>query len=81
MDADDGFARCETGDIPQGRQRRRYRHFICKNMAGGVRFREICFAELKRTPGKLPDFCCGSGGIFRSCCVEYGGNLIEEKRE
>lgn len=79
---DDGVVRYEMGSVSDSARRRRHHYLVCIKCGRVIPFREDLLEEPE---GKIADtagFCVvNHEAKIYGCCVECGGDFIEEKRE
>lgn len=79
---DDGFVRYEMGHGLDSGRRHRHHHLICMKCGRVIPFQEDLLEELEKEIARTTGFCVVDHEVkLYGCCVECGGNLIEEKRE
>lgn len=79
---DDGFARYEMGSAQDVDIKHRHHHLICIKCGKVISFQEDLLEELEAKIAATTGFCVVNHEVrLYGCCVECGGDLIEEKRE
>ncbi len=82
---DDGFVRYEMGSAPNHGQKHHHHHLICKKCGKVISFRDDLLEELEEKIAETTGFSVVNHEVklYGYCkeCKEFGGNLIEEKRE
>ena len=79
---DDGFVRYEMGYDHGGRQQHHHHHLICLKCGRVISFQDDLLEELEAKIAETTGFRIVDHEVkFYGCCVECGGDFIEEKRE
>ncbi|MDE6167748.1 MAG: transcriptional repressor [Acetatifactor sp.] len=78
---DDGFVRYEMGSI-QNHEKHHHHHLICMKCGKVISFRDDLLEELEARITADTGFTVVDHEVkLYGCCIECGGDLIEEKRE
>lgn len=79
---DDGFVRYEMGSALESGRKHRHHHLICIKCGRVFSFQEDLLEELEAKIAATTGFVVVNHDVrLYGCCVECGGDLIEEKRE
>ena len=79
---DDGFACYEMGSALESERKHRHHHLICIKCGRVFSFQEDLLEELEAKITAITGFAVVNHDVrLYGCCVECGGDLIEEKRE
>ena len=79
---DDGFGRYEMGSALESERKHRHHHLICIKCGRVFSFQEDLLEELEAKITATTGFAVVNHDVrLYGCCVDCGGDLIEEKRE
>lgn len=82
INIDDGFVRYEMGSALERGQKHRHHYLICMKRGRVISFQDDLLEGLEARITAAAGFCVVDHEVkLYGCCVECGGNVIEEKRE